>query len=318
MATARGQVFNPAVLGYYHCTVRCVRRSYLCGYDKILKRDFEHRRAWIRDRLTLLLEVFSIDCFAYAVMSNHLHMVIRNNPQIAATWSPRDIATRWRKLFPKHKEKEAIEQDIERIAEDTELVEKYRQRLCCISWFNRCMNENIARRANREDDCKGRFWEGRFSAQKLTSMSAVIACGVYVDLNPVRAKIATKPEDSNYTSIQDRIRANAKRDKASRALQKPRLIAVSEIAEFSEAEYINLVDLVGRNMHRDKKGRIDPSMAPIFQRLKIPPERLIENSHHQSRLFSRVIGTVQDMRAFAAILSQKWVHGLRSAEMLFA
>ena len=158
MTYARSEIFDPEEVGVYHCVSRCVRRAFLCGKDSVTNKSFEHRREWIRDRLAFLVDIFAVEVISYAVMSNHLHCLIRNRPDVVFKLSDKEVAIRWRKLFPYRRKRngapaEPNEDEIEEITEDIGKVITYRQRLSNISWFNRCLNENIARRANLEDEC---------------------------------------------------------------------------------------------------------------------------------------------------------------------
>ncbi|MFW5828856.1 MAG: transposase [Planctomycetota bacterium] len=180
-----------------------MRRAFLCGDG------YEHRRLWIERRLQLLASVCAVDLAAYAVMTNHLHVVIRPRPDRAQQWSARQVAEIWVHI------KFAFTSDagdasqrqvmIDRLADDADFVETWRERFASASWFMKALKEPIARAANKEDDCTGAFWEGRFKSIPLLDQAALVACMAYVDLNPVRAGIAKTPESSRHTSVQHRI-----------------------------------------------------------------------------------------------------------------
>ena len=82
---------------YYHLVSRCVRHSFLCGqFDTY---NFEHRRDWIMQRMAVLTQMFAIDIAAFALMSNHYHLVVRVDAAKALAWSAPEIAVRWQMLF---------------------------------------------------------------------------------------------------------------------------------------------------------------------------------------------------------------------------
>ncbi|WP_444931805.1 transposase [Microbulbifer sp. SSSA002] len=158
-----------------------------------------------------LTDIFSLDIAAYAVMSNHYHIALYIDTKTAKSWSDTEVITRWQALFKASSLAQRFIQGeaLDRSEKDklNEQVSLWRERLMDISWFMRCLNESIARQANTEDRCTGRFWEDRFKSQALLDESALATCMAYVDLNPIRADMAKTPEDSDYTSIQQRIRA---------------------------------------------------------------------------------------------------------------
>jgi REP element-mobilizing transposase RayT len=224
MATPRRLVVDPTVCSVYHCVSRCVRRAFLCGQDSYSGRDFEHRRAWIRERLEELAGLFAVEIFSYSVMSNHLHVVVRNLPGLLASWSDPEVARRWLWLFPGPGRKRGsapTDAAIQALCEDRRKLALCRSRLRDLSWFMRCLNEPIARRANAEDGCTGHFWEERFKCEKLDDGGATLACMTYADLNPVRAGMAETPEDSDFTSGQDRSVAHRARRQLAHAPANP-------------------------------------------------------------------------------------------------
>ena len=225
MPRPRKSLISLATTPYYHCVSRCVRRAFLCGKDKFTGQSYEHRRGWVERRLMFLGSVFAINICAYAVMNNHTHVVLHVDKKTAMTWTTEQVLQRWHRLFRGTFLTKSYMNPAERSslsATETKTIkataEVYRERLYDISWFMRLLNEYIARQANKEDNCTGRFWEGRFKSQALLDETALAACMAYVDLNPMRAGIANTPESSSYTSIQKRIRA-AKHNKQPRRLR---------------------------------------------------------------------------------------------------
>ncbi len=190
---------------------RCVRRAWLCGFDSLTGRSLEHRRGWIEDRLHELAGIFAVGVYAYAVMSNHVHVVLHIDPRAAVEWSDEEVAQRWVRLFPVRQNgllEEAGCGNKERtILGNAERLQSCRERQGNLSWFMRALNEPIARRANREDHCTGRFWEGRHKCQALLDEMAVLACMSYVDLNPIRAGLCEELGQSTHTSVVCRIQA---------------------------------------------------------------------------------------------------------------
>lgn len=218
MTRARNQQVSLDDTPYYHCISRCVRRAYLCGEDPFTGQNYDHRKAWIVQRMKWLASQFAIDVCAYAVMSNHYHLVLGVDVDKAKAWSDAEVLARWTRLFPRNAQiiktlrlnagsKKARDLEAKTLAE-------WRARLQDISWFMRCLNERIARASNREDGCTGRFWEGRFKSQALLDERALVTCMAYVDLNPVRAGVSESLEASDFTSIQERLIRQAQRVRA--------------------------------------------------------------------------------------------------------
>jgi len=288
----------------------------LCGQDPLTGFDFEHRRQWIVDRIKHLSSIFAIDLCAYAVMSNHYHIVIRVNSDQAREWSDLEVAERWTQLFSKppviHR---FLNGECLTIAEQDQLAERlslWRQRLTDLSWYMRCLNEPIARMANHEDDCSGRFWEGRFRSQALLDERAVLACMAYVDLNPIRAALTTTLEQSDYTSIQERIRRPNTQSLRPFAEQADDQVGIP----FGLKDYLELVDWAGREIKIDKKGYIPDHTPPILMRLGMNAEPVLTYLSRTEELPCAALGSVSRLRAFAQSVGRRFIKGLEQGRRL--
>ena len=218
---ARAEAFDPSEVCLVHVVQRCVRRAFLAGVDPVSGNDYDFRREWIRRRMEALASVFAVDVLTYAVMSNHIHQVLRNRPDVVAEWSDQEVALRWLRVFPGRRLDEHLaepsDQDVKTLANNAERIKELRSRLADISWFMRALCEPIARLANKQDDCTGRFWEGRFKAQRIVDEAGLLACSLYVDLNPVRAAMAESIYQCVHTGAYDRMQSESGETIASAA-----------------------------------------------------------------------------------------------------
>lgn len=308
MAIARKRQISLADTKYYHCISRCVRRAFLCGEDALTGQSYEHRRGWVEDKLLALAQVFCIDVCAYAVMSNHTHVVLYVDDKKANRLTDRAIVIRWHKLFKgtaisnKFMQGETLTKAERWFL--SENVKQYRERLSSISWFMRSLNENIARRANKEDDCTGRFWEGRFKSQALLDEAALLACMAYVDLNPIRANNAITPEGSNFTSVKQRIgtiigsQPKFKQPKQLlRFAGRPKKFMPKGIP-CELKTYLELVDVTGRCIRSDKPGFITNTTPKLLNRLNITPENWLTLTTEFEKVFHGAVGRVSSLESY--------------------
>ena len=341
----RREIIREGIPGIFHCWSRCCRRAYLLGKDPLTGKNHNHRRQWVIQRLELLAANFVIDTCFLAVLANHLHLVLRTTPRLVTRMGTWEVARRWLRVFPGRRVLdghwiEPTEEQVKQLAEDKEKIKKIRKRLASVSWFMAALSEYIARRSNIEDDCTGRFWEGRFASKEITDESALLVCGMYVDLNPIRAGEVRTPEAASHTSASLRIRARGAAqggkkspEPAADAWLAPLTLAKDQLGDLPSAsglrasdkgllpmsldEYLKLLDWCGRQVRGDKVGTIPEDLAPIVERLGIVAEELVDTIREFPQRFRRLAGTVEQFRQRAAQAGRRWLQGVRSAARVF-
>lgn len=307
MTTARGQIVDTDLTRYYHCISRCVRGAFLCGDG------YEHRKDWIEQRIELLAQNFAISVAGFSVMDNHIHLLLRLDPDDVSLWSDEQVLRRWIAVYPPltldFNDKDVLQMWLDHHVKDKKRIKQYRERLADMGWFMKALKEPLSRMANKEDGCKGAFWEGRFKSIAILDEEALLAVCAYIDLNPVAAGMAAEPETSKHTSVRQRVRhvrdtgkievlKEAKKGTAvamrsakqldvnhwlipmveqrkEATLQKTSCDAKGRRAgmfdSISLGSYIAIVEYTGR-LFRNGKARISAAAADVFERLETSPE----------------------------------------------
>ena len=309
----RRDVIDESTVGAYHVWTRTARRAFLLGEDQATRRDFNHRKELIRRRIEDLCSVYAVECCDHTVLDNHLHLILRNRPDIVATWSDEEVARRWLRL--RASELDLHEPKPEWVAEllrDPARVAAARKALSSISSFMKYLKQPLAVLFNIEDDATGCFWQSRFSCERLKNDAALLVCSLYVNLNPIAAGMADSPEEAEFTSTHARIQ-----DAKSGDRRRPRSgyltsvhvdgdgydgVAAGRRASnkgylgLSFAEHLELLDLVARREALERSGGESRAYPPVLERLGIDRTSWEHAVRLTSRRFARELAILRSMR----------------------
>jgi hypothetical protein len=297
MTVPRKQIVDVNLTRWYHCTSKCVRGGFLMG------QGYPDRKQWIEDRLQLLAGSFAISVGGFAILDNHLHVLVRLDPDVGRRWSAEEVVRRWIAVYPPRQlamdDPAVVQKWVQHQAQDGRQVELLRERLENLGWFMKALKEPLSRLANQADGCSGAFWQARYKSIAILDLEALLATCVYIDLNPLAAGIAPTPEDSPHTSIKQRVahvrgqgrlsRLKAARrgsvaasraagnleqdhwlvpieDRRSHPGRGPQSSREGMLETFSLGSYLLLLDHTGR-LFRAGKARMSWGLAEVFQRL---------------------------------------------------
>lgn len=333
---ARAEIFDPSEVAIVHVMARTVRRCFLLGFDPVTSRNYDHRKDWIENKLRHLAASMGIDLLSYALMSNHFHLILRSRPDVVENWSDEEIARRWLSLCPTCKRRRTRRQevnsheqyiataltqaDIDSIRNNPKKLSQIRSRLSDISWWMRLLCQHIAQRANSEEGGGlGRFWQSRFKAVRILDEASLLACSSYVDLNPIRAAMAEKLEDTQYNSAIRRIDALKSSMSNSQHHTPDNFLAPITIDESKDpigihpstnrercsdkgylsmpsSDYLHLLDWTARQLRMDQPGCTPEDLPPVLERLGLELGEYIDQVQFFGSMFSSAAGRPQSLK----------------------
>jgi len=292
MTLARAHLVDVAVTRWYHCIARCVRGATL------MCEGATDRKQWVENRLEELAEIFAITVGGFAVLDDRIHVLARVDTDRAQAWSDEEVVRRWGRVCPprgKKREPLPVSKDwVRGQVKDPGWVATARERLQSIGWFMKCLKEPLSRLANRQEETRGVFFEGRFKTIAILDDESLLATCAYIDLTPVVAGMAATPKASKHTSLGQRLAdlaAEGRSKKRKPALggrtagqasssgrEKPLWICPIEdrrgrgshregmVEGFTLENYLLLVKYTGR-LFRTGKAPTSPEVAAVLDRL---------------------------------------------------
>lgn len=342
---ARRKLLGDPRQAVYHCWNRCVRRAFLCGRDPHTRKDYSHRRGWIMGREEQLAGLFAIDLEFRAELSNHLHLVLRTMPRVARRWTAEEVVRRWLTAtrLAKCLTDEVPDPPADRVAElakDKQLVARLRRRLSRISWFMGILCENVARRANQEDGCKGRFFESRFSCRQCTDVNEILLHGIYVDLNVYRAGEVDDPLGSPHTSIYQRLQAHVQRKRAGNRPDgwvgeltlRPERKGDDALADGSRtgrrasdlgllpitlSGYVQLLRWTAGQLRSGQRDTLPADLMTVLDHFQVQPDHWLDTVAGYESTFGHAVGRAGTLSAVAKRMELQHLHGIAGCRRAF-
>ncbi len=345
----RRDIIDKTTVGIYHCYNKVVRGLFLTGYDPVQKKDFSYRRGWIADRVEELAGLFGIDVLFVAFLANHFHLILRNRPDLVKRWSDHEVIRRAIKIFPAKFRRLGIRGEpnrdqIQKHARNKKLVEDMRERLSDISWFMRQLEQYAARRINEDVGHGGTVWQHRFKSRRILDETGLIICGVYVDLNQIRAGEVDRPESSKFTSAYFRLKGLKARNQGGEkpwshdGWLSPIQLKVGDsqdgypkagklegmrasdkgVTDMTLENYFSLLDWTGRQQRKGKRGKIPSQLPPILERLGLTADQWLHCVKEFDELFGLAVGKPASLKKEAERLELKRLRCIRQVEKAFA
>ena len=342
---SRSKLLRRRRRGVYHCWNRCVRRAFLCGQDRLTGQDYSHRRRWILTREEQLARLFAVEVEFHSEMSNHLHLILRTRPDIARKWSREEVARRWLTITRMAKcmsddVPEPQEPKLQALIKDKKQIRKVRRRLSNISWFMAILSENIARRANAEDECSGRFWEARFGCRELSDRNSILLCGIYVDLNPIKAGEAESPRTACFSSAYQRIQAlnqrKTARDRADGWLgeltwqdkdaadeqtalssRTGRRASDLGLLPISVEDYLRLLTWSARQLRSGQRDQVPRDLESVLDHLDVNHEYWLEALESYETGFCQIVGSPATLAQAAKQMGCRCLKGVSAGKRIF-
>ena len=343
---SRRKLLGERRIADFHCWNRCVRRAFLCGQDPLSRKDLSHRRDWIVNREQQLAALFAIEVTFHTEMSNHLHLVLRTRPDIAKRWSAEEVARRWLTITRLAKclsddLPQPTPEQVQELVQNKKRIQKLRRRLSKISWFMGILCENIARRANAEDDCTGRFFESRFKCRECVDDAGKLLCGLYVDLNPLKAGEATSPETARYSSAYQRILARQQapdapdradgwlaelslRDGPEEDLTKVyssrtgRRASDLGVLSISWDNYYQLLAWTWQEMRSGHRSTVPQDLQAVLDQLQVQADTWVDSIRDYEETFGHAVGGAAGLAAVAERMQRRCLRGAPACRRVFA
>ncbi|MCY2967939.1 MAG: hypothetical protein NT069_30640 [Planctomycetota bacterium] len=319
-------------MSVYHCVNRSLRGAFIAGVDKSTGRSYDNRRQWLTRALQSQSEQLCVDVLAFSIESQQLQLLVRTRPDIAKSLSTQEVARRYLTGIPSKAgfdQPAAIPQPeaIKELAKDPGLVARARARLSSLSWFVSQITEPLARNANREDEIRGRFWEGRFHCLPILDGPALAAAVAHVELSPILSGEATTLAGCKATSVSPRSAAlksgsptwlssltgNGKSRKAAKSAPAPYFGI-----PISEADFFAVLEWTSKQVMKSERGRFPETLAESFAELSVAPDHWLTLVKDFQKIFRRAAGKPESLEQQLKQRGRRHMHGIVLARELFS